>query len=121
MKTKALAVVVLILAVLACGTPYWKSSATETPLETVEAPTALPANTVAAPVPTKSTVETLLAKMEYTVVGNANIRSCPSSDCAVVGYLFSGQRVNADCVGNWCKIETGWVYAPCLGFEGLCR
>ena len=57
------------------------------------------------------------------VAGTVNVRECPSTSCAVVGYLYSGQDVRVlACIGNWCQMAEGYVYAPCLGHgEGICR
>lgn len=59
--------------------------------------------------------------IKSVVVGTVNVRSCASSSCGVVGYLYPGQSVVADCSGNWCKVENGFVFAPCLGQEGICK
>jgi len=59
--------------------------------------------------------------VESVVVGTVNIRSCASSSCGVVGYLYPGQSVVAACSGNWCEVEDGFVFAPCLGQEGICK
>jgi len=64
--------------------------------------------------------------VEYVVVGTVNIRSCPSRSCRVLGYYYAGDPVQAECAvansgENWCSVPGGYVYAPCLGMEGVCR
>lgn len=63
---------------------------------------------------------------EYIIIGTVNIRSCPSRSCGVIGYYYAGDRVAAECSvansgENWCSVPGGYVYAPCLGMEGVCR
>lgn len=64
--------------------------------------------------------------VEYAIVGTVNVRSCPSTSCGVVGYYYAGDRVEAECFRAnsgeiWCSVPGGYVYAPCLGMEGVCR
>lgn len=63
----------------------------------------------------------------FEVVGTVNLRSCPSTTCGVVGYLYAGQSVEVlGCIGNWCEVvvekKKSYVYAPCVGQgEGVCK
>lgn len=64
----------------------------------------------------------------YPVVGTVNVRECPSTTCRVIGNLFVGDFavVEGSCSsGKWCKIQfkggIAYVFAPCLGMEGVCR
>jgi len=59
--------------------------------------------------------------VKSVVVGTVNVRSCASSSCGVVGYLYPGQSVVAECSGNWCEVENGFVFSPCLGQKGICK
>lgn len=59
--------------------------------------------------------------IHYDVTGTVNVRSCASTTCGVVDYLYRGDSVPARCHGNWCEVENGWVYAPCLGMKGTCK
>ena len=63
---------------------------------------------------------------EYIIIGTVNVRSCPSTACGVVGYYYAGNRVTAECFfansgEMWCSVPGGYIYAPCLGMEGVCR
>lgn len=69
---------------------------------------------------------TEIVTVEYSIVGTVNVRSCPSTSCGVVGYYYAGDQVEADCFvansgENWCSVPDGYVFAPCLGMEGVCR
>ena len=113
-------IVFLALAILICtSTPYWKVSPT-VPANTDETPVA---EVYVEPEPTPANAQPLgtMKEKTYTVVGNANIRACRSTDCAIVGYLYEGDEVTANCVGDWCQLEIGFVYSPCLGFPGTCK
>lgn len=64
----------------------------------------------------------------YLVIGTVNVRECPSTTCRVIGNLFVGDHavVEGSCgSGKWCKIQfeggSAYVFAPCLGMEGVCR
>ena len=92
---------ILVIPVIACGIQYGGSAS---PVPEYPAP-------IAVPTPIHG----------YVVVGDVNVSSCPSTACGVVGYKYAGEVVTADCEGSWCKVDTGWVYAPCLGMEGVCK
>jgi len=73
-----------------------------------------------------STVTAQPISTTYVVLGTVNVRSCPSTSCGVVGYYYAGDRVEAECFRAnsgemWCSVPGGYVYAPCLGMEGVCR
>lgn len=63
----------------------------------------------------------------YEVSGTVNVRECPSTTCNVIGYLYPSQGVVEGFCGSgkWCRINykgnNAWVFAPCLGQEGICR
>ena len=73
------------------------------------------------PVTQTSTVE------KQVVEGTVNVRSCPSTTCSVVGYLYANQTIEVlGCLGNWCEVtveeEIFYVYAPCVGQgTGVCK
>lgn len=103
-KTK-FSIVILILAIVSCTI-----NLSETPdIQPDPSPVVSP------------TVEPTVTPVVFGVVGTVNVRSCASSSCGVVGYLYSGQSVVAACSGNWCEVENGYVFAPCLGQEGICK
>lgn len=73
-----------------------------------------------------STINSSSGMTEYEVVGTVNVRSCPSTTCAVIGNLDVGNVVEGACgSGKWCRIlyenKNAWVFAPCLGQEGICK
>lgn len=73
-----------------------------------------------------STINSSSGMTEYEVVGLVNVRSCPSTTCAVIGNLDAGKIVEGACgSGKWCRIlyenKNAWVFAPCLGQEGICK
>jgi hypothetical protein len=116
---RALAVVLLLVLSGCTLTPYWKDA---TPTPTLVPTATIPPNT---PMPTPTSkptpVPTVTPEPLYTVTGTANVRACPSTECQVVGYLYKGDTVTANCVGNWCQVNAGWVYGPCLGMDGVCK
>ena len=65
--------------------------------------------------------------IEYEVSGTVNVRECPSTTCRVIGNLYPGQDVVEGFCGSgkWCRIlyegKNAWVFAPCLGQEGICK
>ncbi len=77
---------------------------------------------------TPTTVDSPVKKTDNTVVlGDVNIRSCPSTACGVVGWLYAGQHVEVSgCLGNWCEVvveeQEYYIYAPCVGQgKGVCK
>jgi hypothetical protein len=91
-----LLVCVIIFSVIACGIP---AKLPERP-----APVA-----GAAPVP------------PLVVIGNVNVRTCPAPDCQVIGWLLKGETVRAECKASWCAVDGGYVFAPCLTGQGVCK
>lgn len=58
----------------------------------------------------------------YTVTGQVNVRTCPSTTCGVVEVKYPGDIVEAQCFENsWCQVENGYIWGPCLGLEGSCK
>lgn len=63
----------------------------------------------------------------YEVSGTVNVRECASTTCDVIGYLYPGRGVVEGFCGSgkWCRINykgnNAWVFAPCLGQEGICK
>lgn len=104
----------LILLLTACQMkPYWKDQPTGdyhpfTP--TVKSPTVTPVSTI--------------GWTEYTVVGNVNIREDHYDFVPVVGVLYAGMPILADCnrEDNYCQVQEGYVIKACLGVgEGICK
>lgn len=96
----------LILAMIACTVNLPKEQAVSSPVVFETTATATP--------------------VVFTVTGNVNVRSCPSASCSVIGNLYTGDTTEAVCFGgNWCRIhyenKNAWVFAPCLGQEGICK
>ena len=73
-----------------------------------------------------SAVRTVHVEIQV-VEGTVNVRSCPSTTCRVVGYLYANQKIEVlGCLGNWCEViveeEIFYVYAPCVGQgTGVCK
>lgn len=73
------------------------------------------------------TSESRIPAETHVVRGDVNIRSCPSTACGVVGWLYAGQHVEVSgCLGNWCEVvveeQEYYIYAPCVGQgKGVCK
>lgn len=73
-----------------------------------------------------SAVRTVHVEIQV-VEGTVNVRSCPSTTCRVVGYLYANQKIEVlGCLKNWCEViveeEIFYVYAPCVGQgTGVCK
>jgi hypothetical protein len=105
-----LAISVLALSVLACGTYITPTpAATPAPSHTLPAPAPLATHTAA---PT-ATEEVTVARILPAVV---TVREAPSG-MATGDYLTTGQEVVIlRCFGEWCQIAEpeGWVYRGCI-------
>lgn len=73
-----------------------------------------------------STINSGSGTVKYETVGMVNIRECPSTTCKVIGVFEKGEVVEGACgSGKWCRVvynnKNAWVFAPCLGKEGICK
>lgn len=102
----------LCLLLAACN-PYWKD-APDRPI------TSTPANDpspISAPFPQ-------IGWQTYQVVGTVNIRANADVSSSVIGILYSGAVVSADCTRDdgFCEVIGGYVIEACLGIgEGICK
>ena len=106
-------VFLLAILLLASCSPYWKDQ----PDQTSPANTPTPRSPSAAPVPINGWAE-------YTVVGQVNIRSEPSTSSPSIGWLLPGAVVVANCQRSdeFCKVVGGYVVEACLGIgDGKCQ
>lgn len=108
---KKILILVLVLSICSCeAKPYW-----EVPRQT----STVVVNLSTSPTPLIS------EKWEtYTVVGNVNIREDHYGFSPVVGVLYAGTPILADCNrgDNYCQVQEGYVIKACLGVgEGVCK
>lgn len=101
---------ILALAVLACGAPVLATPPTLSTETAQEAPGAI------------FTSEATY----YVVLGETvNLRSGPGTAYPVIDIARQGDRLEAVCDGNWCRVLTKrgavYIYAPCLTGQGICR
>lgn len=103
LKTR-IAITVLVLATLACGVRIADGKQPPSP--------PLNPSPVVAPIPS--------GWSEFVVLGDVNVRTCPSTACPSVAVLSQGQTVAAKCGTDWCQVENGYVWANCL-IGGKCQ
>jgi len=117
---KRLILIVVLLATACNATPYWKETTPVVETETVSPPVV--STETPEPQPTLATLRRS-SPVEYTVTGNANVREFADAESKVIGYLYTGDIVQViSCDGDWCSLTTGgYVFSPCLGFDGVCR
>lgn len=98
---------IFVLLLSSCtAQPYWDQDA---PPTAAHSPSALPIATD--------------GWREYAVVGTVNIRKEPSTSSEVIGALYAGAVVLADCdrSDGFCEVPGGFVVEGCLGIgDGKC-
>ena len=99
---KTLAFILAVLALAACS-PEIVPAITDTVPTVSPVPTA---QVLAVPA-----VPTVVPAKVLAIVGDVYIRNEP--DGSVIGNLRRGDVVMGECVGNWCKIEGGYIWRGC--------
>ena len=111
----------VFLLTIACGT-----LPTPTPVASVPTATGTAYIQITPKVSTTPTViHTLTPKCKLRVTASVlNVRSCPSTGCAVVSYKYAGDFVEGWCrVDGWCQVGNvdapAWIWGGCAGLEGF--
>lgn len=96
--------------------PFWKEEVPPTN------------DVVSSPVPPPAGVTSVPEKTDtwqiYTAVGAVNIHAEPYFASPVVGMLYFGASVEADCAreDDFCEVTSGYIVKACLGIgDGKCR
>lgn len=62
-----------------------------------------------------------LTQIKIVVLTVTNVREYADLDAGVVGYIYPGELVATDCVGDWCRVSSGWFCRPAALGAGGCE
>ena len=115
-KTLPFLALLLLSACQIAFEPYWEDEIPPV-IGVTASPVPQPANTTSVPQKTGNW-------QTYTSVGMVNIHAEPYFASPVVGVLYLGAKVRADCAreDDFCEVTSGYVIKACLGVgDRKCR